>query len=143
MRNWLSGIRGAIALITLWIIGWGLGFGGIMELIDPNGEIEDVWPAVLAVPGVIGGIIFSIALLIAERGRSFDEISLLRFALWGGATGLILGLLSIPAEVGDVSPGASGMIPIATVLGVIAGFGSGVFFRLVARWSAPSRVEGA
>ena len=143
MRNWLSGIRGAIALIILWIIGWGLGFGGIMEVIDPNGEIEDVWPAVLAIPGVIGGIIFSIALLIAERGRSFDEISLLRFALWGAATGLILGLLSIPAEVGDVSPGASGMIAIATVLGVIAGFGSGVFFRLVARWSAPSRVEGA
>ena len=143
MRNWLSGIRGAIALIILWIIGWGLGFGGIMEVIDPTGEIEDVWPAVLAIPGVIGGIIFSIALLIAERGRSFDEISLLRFALWGGATGLILGLLSIPAEVGDVSPGASGMIAIATVLGVIAGFGSGVFFRLVARWSAPSRVEGA
>jgi len=29
-----------------------------MELIDPDGKVQDVWPTVLAVPGLIGGIIF-------------------------------------------------------------------------------------
>lgn len=130
----MSGVRGAILMIVLWVVGWGLGFGGIMELVDPDGKIQDVWPTLLAVPGFVGGVIFSMLLAIAERGRQFDEISLFRFALWGAATGVVIGLLTIPAEVGDVSPGAMGMTGITTALGIVAGFGSGVFFRLVEWW---------
>jgi hypothetical protein len=122
-------------MVELWVIGWGLGFGGIMEaFVDPDGRIQDVWLTVLAVPGFIGGVVFSALLLIADRGRSFNEIPLFHFALWGAVTGIVLGLLTIPAEVGDVSPGAAGMIGIATVLGIVAAIGSAVFFRLVARW---------
>ena len=134
MKKWMSGIRGAILMVLLWIVGWGLGFGGIMELVDPDGKIQDVWPTLLAIPGLIGGVIFAGVLAFAERDRSFDEISLVRFALWGLVTGAVIGFLSIPAEVGDVSPGAAGMIGIASVLGLVAGLGSGVFFRLVAWW---------
>lgn len=132
MKNWMSGIRGAVLMIVLWVIGWGLGFGGIMELVDPDGKVQDVWLTVMAVPGFIGGVIFSAILLIAERGTTFDRVQLFHFALWGAATGIALGLLTIPAEVGDVSPGAAGMIGIFTALGLVAGIGSGVFFRLVA-----------
>ena len=138
MKKWMSGIRGTILMLGLWVIGWGLGFGGIMELFDPDGKIQDVWPTLLAIPGFIGGIVFSALLLIAERGRRFDELSLARFALWGAVTGAVIGILTIPAEVGDVSPGAMGMIGIGTVLGLVAGFGSGVFFRLVKWQSRPT-----
>ena len=120
-------------MIVLWVIGWGLGFGGIMEFIDPDGKVQDIWPMVMAVPGLIGGILFSLLLSFAGRARSFDEISLARFALWGAITGVVLGILTIPAEVGDVSPGAAGMIGILTALGTIAGLGSGMFCRLLAR----------
>ena len=130
----MSGIRGSMLMIVLWVVGWGLGFGGIMELIDPDGKIQDVWPTLLAIPGFIGGVIFSALLAIVERRRSFDDVSLVRFAFWGAVTGVAIGLLTIPAEVGDVSPGAAGMIGIATLLGMVAGFGSGVFFRLVEWW---------
>ena len=133
MKKWMSGIRGVILMIGLWTIGWGLGFGGIMELTDPDGRVQDVWPIVLAIPGFIGGIVFSIALAFAERGRSFDEVPLLRFAVWGVAAGVLLGLLSIPAEVGDVSPGAAGMIGLGAGLGLVAGLASGIFCRLVTR----------
>ena len=136
MKKWMSGIRGSILMIVLWVIGWGLGFGGIMELVDPEGKIQDVWPTLLAIPGFIGGAIFSVLLAIAERGHSFDEIPLVKFALWGGLAGIMIGLLTIPAEVGDVSPGAAGMTAIATVLGVVAGFGSGIFFRSVTWWQS-------
>ena len=132
----MSGIRGAIAVVVLWIVGWGLGFGGIMELVDPDGKVQDVWLTVLAVPGFIGGVVFAVILLIAERGRSFDQVSLLRIAIWGGLAGIALGLLSIPAKVGDLSPGAAGMTGIATALGIVAGLGSGIFFRLIARWGS-------
>lgn len=140
MKKWMSGIRGAILIIVLWTIGWGLGFGGIMELVDSDGRVQDVWPTVLAVPGFIGGVIFSAVILIAERGRSFDQVPLFRFALWGALTGIVLGLLTIPAEVGDVSPGAAGMTAIAAILGLIAGLGSGIFFRLVGRRRTPAAV---
>lgn len=133
MENWMSGFRGAIVIVLLWIIGWGLGFGGIMELIDRDGRVQDVWPTVLAVPGFIGGIIFAGAFLIVERKNSFASVSLVRFALWGAVAGLVLGLLSIPAEVGDISPGAAGMIGLGLVLGTIAGLGTGIFFRLATR----------
>ena len=139
MKKWMSGIRGAILMIVLWVIGWALGFGGIMEaFIDPDGKIQDVWPTVLAIPGFIGGIVFSALLLIAERGRSSDEVPLWRFALWGAVTGLVLGVLTIPAEVGDVSPGAAGMAGLGTALGIVAGIGSGIFCRLVTRWRTPN-----
>ena len=140
MKNWMSGTRGAILMIVLWVVGWGLGFGGIMEIVDPDGEIQDVWPTVLAVPGLIGGIIFSALVAVIERGRSFYEISLIRFALWGAVSGVVLGVLSIPAEVGDVSPGGAGMIALGTVLGSIAGLGSGVFFRFIRWWTTRSVV---
>ena len=122
-------------MIVLWVIGWGLGFGGIMELVDPDGKIQDVWPTLLAVPGFIGGVIFAALLLAAERGRTFDKVPLFRFALWGAITGVALGLLTIPAEVGDVSPGAAGMTGIAAVLGTISGIGCGVFCRLASRFT--------
>jgi hypothetical protein len=133
MKKWLIGTRGTIAMILTWTLGWGLGFGGIMELYDPNGQIGDVWPTALAVPGFIGGIVFSALLRLAEGRRSFDEIPIARFGMWGVVTGLVLGLLSIPAKVGDVSPGAIGMIGIGIVLGAVAAIGSAIFFRLIAR----------
>jgi hypothetical protein len=126
-------------MILTWTIGWGLGFGGLMELYDPHGQIGDVWPTVLAIPGFVGGILFSALLWFAEQERRFDEVSILRFAAWGIVTGLVLGVLTIPLKVGDVSPGAVGMIGIATALSFVAAIGSAVFFRLVSRWSVSSR----
>jgi hypothetical protein len=134
MNIWMSGIRGTILIIVLWVVGWGLGFGGIMEVVDPDGKIQDVWPTLLAVPGLIGGFLFTGMLAFGESGRRFDEISLIKFGLWGAVTGVVLGVLTIPAEVGDVSPGAGGMIAIGTVLGTVAGLGTGVFFRLASWW---------
>lgn len=131
MDKWMSGIRGAILVVVLWVIGWGLGFGGIAELLDPDGRVQDVWPTVMAVPGFVGGVLFAPLLTLASRGRTLGEISLIRFALWGAATGVILGLLTIPAEVGDVSPGWAGMTGIFAALGTVAGLGTGVFFRLL------------
>jgi hypothetical protein len=136
MERWMRGVRGTIVMTVLWVIGWGLGFGGIMEVVDPDGKIQDVWPTLLAVPGLIGGILFSGILAFGESGKSFDTISFLKFALWGAVTGVVLGVLTIPAEIGDVSPGAGGMIAIATILGAVAGFGSGAFFRLISWWQS-------
>jgi len=133
VRKWLSGVRGTILMILIWTVGWGLGFGGLMELYDPAGEIGDVWLTALAIPGFIGGAVFAALIRVAEGRRRFDEVPLVRFATWGVVTGLVLGGLSVAAKVGDVSPGAAGMTGLAAALSVVAALGSAVFFRLVAR----------
>ncbi|MDQ3674467.1 MAG: hypothetical protein M3365_08850 [Gemmatimonadota bacterium] len=130
-------------MILIWTVGWGLGFGGLMELYDPDGKIGDVWPTVFAIPGFIGGILFCALLRVAEGGRRFDEVSLARFATWGLVTGLVLGLLTIPAKVGDASPGALGMIGIMTVLSTVAALASAAVFRFVARRTATGRAHAA
>jgi len=135
----MSGFRGAFLMILVWMIVWCLGFGGIVEaFIDPEGQIIDVWPTFLAIPGFIGGGVFSALLLIAGRSRGFDEIAATHFAIWGVVTGIVLGLLTIPAEIGDVSPGALRMTGILTGLSFVAALASAFFFRVVARWQTPA-----
>ncbi len=120
----------------------GCGFGGLMEaFVDPRGELVDIWPAAMAAPGFIGGIVLSALLWISDRGRSFDEVPLARIGTWGGVTGLVLGLLAVaigltrdiaidqPYER-SVAPVV--MIVITTTLGAVAAIGSALFFRLLA-----------
>jgi len=51
----------------------------------------------LAVPGFVGGVIFSMVLGVAGRGRRFEDLSLARFAAWGAVGGLVLSL--VPAAM--------------------------------------------
>ena len=135
----MSGLRGAVLMVLVWVIVWGLGFGGIIEaFIDPEGQIIDVWPTFLAVPGFVGAVLFSVLLFISNRGRGFDEIATARFAICGILTGVGLGLLSIPAKVGDVSPGAVRMTAMLAALSLVAAVGSAVFCRIFARWQTPA-----
>ncbi len=96
MKRWLIGVRGTVMMIGLWIVGWGIGFGGLMEaFVDPHGQIVDIWPAAMGFTGFIGGVVISALLRIVEGRRSFDEVSLVRFAILGAVTGLALGVLAI------------------------------------------------
>jgi hypothetical protein len=84
MKKWLRRIRGAVGMGLTWAAGWAL-VGVLIELfIDPMGSLVDVWPTALAIPGFLGGAVFSAVLRIAEGRRRFDELSLPRFGAWGG-----------------------------------------------------------
>ncbi len=147
MKKWLSGIRGTVVMILTWTVGWGIGFGGLIEAsVDPHGEIVDIWPAAMAITGLLGGVVISALLRIAEGRRSFDEVSLARFAIWGLVTGLVLGVFAvaiglshdIAIDTPDRKPVApAAMIGITTALGAVAAIGSAVFFRLLARRQTP------
>jgi hypothetical protein len=144
MKKWLSGIRGMVLMILTWTVGWGLGFGGLIEaFVDPSGALVDIWFTAMAIPGLIGGVVFSALLRIAEGSRGFDEVALTRMATWGVVTGLALGgffaVASRAATALSLAPAA--MIGIATALGAVAAIGSAVFFRLVARGVSPSRLS--
>lgn len=100
MRQWLKRLRGVVGMGLTWAIAWGLVGGLIMEgIVDPHGEIADMWPQLLAIPGFLGGVAFSLVLAVAERKHRFDELSVPRFAAWGAVGGTLLGVLALGAGI--------------------------------------------
>ena len=106
MTMWRRRVRGALGMGVTWAIGWAL-FGlliGVTSLLFPDLPWWDAFfrsfdaplPA-LAMPGFIGGVLFSAVLGIAGRRHTFEELSLPRVAAWGAVGGLALGL--VPAAL--------------------------------------------
>lgn len=69
MTKWLTGIRGALLMGAIWGVQWGLAGGFIEAFIDPRGEMVDMWPQTLAIPGFLVGLAFSAALQLWLRLR--------------------------------------------------------------------------
>jgi hypothetical protein len=110
MKSSLRGIRGALGMGVTWFLVWAV-VGFLMEFVDPNGQIADIWPMVLGIPGFFGGVVFSAVLGIAARRRRFDELSIPRFAALGAGAGLLLGV--IPFFIGSPSESLWRVVPIA------------------------------
>jgi O-antigen/teichoic acid export membrane protein len=110
----MKALRDLAGMGLLWAIGWGLGLGGVIEaFVDPHGEVVDIWPMVLAIPGFAAGITFCALLWIVQRRRWFDAPSLPRVVAVGAATGLLTGVVAAWYWV----PGApAGLIIPATIL---------------------------
>lgn len=103
--KWLRRIRGALGMGLSWALGWGLIGGTLMEgIFDRNGEILDMWPQTLAIPGFLLGVLFSIALWATAGRRRFDELSVPRFALLGAAAGALLGGAFLTAGIFPALP---------------------------------------
>ena len=96
MKKWLKRIRGVIGTAFTWAAVWG-GVAFILSLAGFFGggmfSIYVVFATLWGVVGFVGGGIFSLVLGIAERRRTFDEMSLPRFGIWGGVGGFLLSLL--------------------------------------------------
>lgn len=104
MTTWLRRLRGAFGMALTWAAG-GAFLGGLIEMfVDPTGAVVDVWIPVLAYPGFVAGAVFSVVLGVAGRRRSFDELSLPRFAAWGAAGGALLGtgVVSVGIALGGI-----------------------------------------
>jgi hypothetical protein len=103
LAKWWRRIRGGIVVGLLWAFGWAL-LSIPMELfVDPAGDIVDIWPMVLAIPGFLAGTGFAMVLAAAERRRRFEELSLVRVAAWGAVAGVLLGAAVVASLSGGVT----------------------------------------
>ena len=102
MKNWGRRIRAAIGMGLAWGAAW---FGAGILLARVPGFDSDVPFAILFAPlGLITGIIFSGILVVSERGRRFDRMSLPRFAGWGAVGGVLLsGIFVVAAALRGAS----------------------------------------
>jgi hypothetical protein len=122
MAKWLKRIRGALGLGLTWAVAWfGVGvvfLSGLLVFGNPpagTGIAAVLANSLLAgVFGFIGGTGFSVLLAIAERRRTFAEMSLARFAAFGGVAGLLLALL--PGGGGGPPTVANAIFGIAVTL---------------------------
>jgi hypothetical protein len=138
MKSAMRRIRGGLGIGLAWAIGAAL-VGGAIELVDnvlpgvfPWIQRVDMWPQTLAIPGFIGGVIFSIVLGIAARNRRFSELSVPRFAIWGAVAGIVVGglALSIGAPVA--------FIGITTFAAALAASGSLTVARMAEKRALPN-----
>jgi hypothetical protein len=146
MNRWLRRIRGAVGMGFTWAAGWAvagvlIGVASALLPFLPWHYFFDIFDAplpALAVPGFFGGMFFSLVLGIAGRGRRFRELSLRRFAAWGAAGGLLLGLFPFAlVAVGLATLHArTGVLPLLAAIVVpltLLGAASASLTLLVAR----------
>ena len=99
MKKWLRRVRGAVGMGLIWALVWAPVAVLIGLFVDPDGSMDEMWPAIGAYPGFLGGVVFSTLLAIAARRRRLEELSISRVAAWGAAAGLLVGAL--PFTIGD------------------------------------------
>ncbi len=100
MKKWLRRIRGAIGMGLTWAIAW-FGAGLILLLVVGFGAANVPFPLGFGLLGFLAGVMFSGVLAIVEGRRRFDQMSLPRFAAWGGIGGLLLsGIFVLAAALG-------------------------------------------
>jgi hypothetical protein len=105
MGKWKKRIRGALGMGISWAALWAV--GGVLLGLSSNVfpflpwhyffEIFDAPLPALAVPGFIGGILFSLVLGVSGRGSRLSDLSMSRFVTWGAAGGFLLSL--VPAAL--------------------------------------------
>jgi hypothetical protein len=103
MQQWMRRIRGAIGMGFTWGAAWsGV---GLLLAVATGFKADAPFPLIFGVLGFVAGVIFSAFLALTEGRRSFDQMSLPRFAGWGAAGGLLLSALFARAaslDLGDV-----------------------------------------
>lgn len=123
MKRWLRKLRGAFGLGVTWGLAWFAAGMALLLVVGP--EAADVpFPIGFGFIGFLAGVTFSIVLGLAEGRRRFDEMSLPRFALWGGVGGVLLSVVfSLVAGLGVEMPlvlgpvfGIAGAVCAATTL---------------------------
>ena len=92
MKKWMRRIRGALGMGLAWGAAWfSAGMVILLGLLLTTGSTgADVpYPIGFGALGFIAGVTFSGVLGLMEGRRSFDEMSLPRFAGWGAAGGFL------------------------------------------------------
>ena len=126
---WLRRIRGAVGMGLTWAAAWALVgiLTGVASVLLPGlpwdafFEVFDAPLPALAIPGFVGGALFSTVLGIAGRRRRFAELSLPRFAAWGAVGGLLLSLVPVALVAVGLASVESGALRLWQLTAAISG----------------------
>jgi len=133
VRTWLR-IRGAIGMGLTWAAVW-FAAGSVPRWVF-GVDTDAPLPLIFGVFGLIAGVVFSAVLALTERRRTFDEMSLPRFAGWGAISGLVLS--GIFAKAGSLSWGdVLALAPTLAIASAVSAAGSLAMARRAVRRELP------
>jgi hypothetical protein len=96
MKKWLRRIRGAIGMGLTWALAWFSAGMTLLLIVGP--DAADVpFPLGFGFLGFLAGSTFSVVLGLVEGRRRFDQMSIPRFAAWGGLGGLLFSAIFVSA----------------------------------------------
>ena len=130
MKTWTRRIRGAIGMGLTWALAW-FGAGMVLLLIVGPDAADVPFPLFFGLLGFLAGVTFSGVLAIVGRRRTFGEISMPRFALWGGIGGLLFGA-GFVFTVGALGAASLDLLGMGALFG-LAGAGSAAGSLALAR----------
>jgi len=136
MRKWLRRVRGAIGMGFTWAAALSAVGSVPRWVFGINTDVPI--PLVFGVFGFLAGVIFSAILVLTEGRRTFDQMSLPRFAAWGAAGGLLLA--AIFARVASFGLGdALAIAPTFALACAACASGSLIVARRAVRRELPRR----
>jgi hypothetical protein len=144
MPPWLRRARASLVLAVAWAVVWGPAAVLLGLFVDPHGAMDEMWIAVGAIPGFLGGLAFSLVLGFAARRRRFEELSLAHVGAWGAVAGLVVGIL--PFSIAESASGrplwSLGLVILGTIALLSAGsaVASLALARLAERRGMPDAV---
>jgi len=103
MGKLLQRIRGAIGMGIIWGVAWSV--VGTLPRWVFGINADAPFPLIFGVLGFLAGVTFSVVLALTEGRRSFEQMSLPRFATWGAIGGIALSAIFTRAAslgLGDV-----------------------------------------
>ena len=143
MGKWLRRIRGATGMGLTWALAW-FGAGMVLLLIIGPDAADVPFPLGFGMLGFFAGATFSGVLTLVEGRRRFDQMSLPRFAGWGGAGGLLLSVLFVLAVAAIAEgPGFLANLVILAPVFAIAGAGSAAGSLALARMAEDRELIGS
>ncbi len=140
MNKWLKSILGVVGMGLTWAVIWAalsVIIGTIlMSLTDYSLETHIDPLVVMAIPGLIFGMIFFTVIRFVERRQRFYEFSLSKLAASGAVVGLLLGILSFalgtPNERYSLWLVFVMIVGSTTLLSVVSAIVSSLLFRFAA-----------
>ena len=130
MKKWLRRIRGAIKMGLSWGFAW-FAAGMVLLLIVGPGAADVPFPLGFGMLGFLAGMSFSAVVVSLEGRRRFDQMSLPRFAGWGGLGGGLFGTFFVFA-VAAFAEGATYIQNLVFLAPLFAALGAGSAAGLLA-----------
>ena len=88
------GVARALGIALAWALAWApIALVVGVTVLDPDGSMDEMWPAVGAFPGFLCALVFCALLALARRGRRIAQLPLPHLVGVGALAGLLVGLL--------------------------------------------------
>lgn len=115
MKKVLTRIRGAVVMGLAWAVVWApiAVLAGL--IVDRDGSMDEMWPAIGAYPGFLSGVVFSALIGIAYGRRGAGELPIARAGAWGAAAGVLVGVL--PFTIGE----STSKLPLWQLAAIVIG----------------------